>query len=37
VTHSFEHAGPLAAVLRNAYRGIAAVRLEWLKDRTLAA
>ena len=37
VTHSFEHAGPLAAVLRNAYRGIAAVRLERLKDRTLAA
>lgn len=35
VTHSFEHAGPLAAVLRNAYRGIAAVRLERLKDHTL--
>jgi hypothetical protein len=36
VTHSFEHAGPLAAVLRNSYRGIAAVRLERLKHRMLA-
>lgn len=31
VTHSFEHHGALAAVLRSAYRGIAAVRLERLK------
>jgi hypothetical protein len=31
VTHSFEHTGALAAVLRPAYRGIAAVRLERLK------
>ncbi|MEV6411853.1 hypothetical protein [Kribbella sp. NPDC051718] len=30
VTHSFEHTGPLAAVLRRAYRGIAAVRLQRL-------
>jgi hypothetical protein len=30
VTHSFEHTGALAAVLRSAYRGIAAVRLERL-------
>ncbi|WP_020388528.1 hypothetical protein [Kribbella catacumbae] len=30
VTHSFEHKGALAAVLRSAYRGIAAVRLERL-------
>lgn len=30
VTHSFVHTGPLAAVLRPAYRGIAAVRLERL-------
>ncbi|GAA0934442.1 hypothetical protein GCM10009554_20410 [Kribbella koreensis] len=30
VTHSFEHTGPLAAVLRPAYRGIAAVRLQRL-------
>jgi hypothetical protein len=35
VTHSFEHAGPLAAVLRSAYRGIAAVRLERLRERLL--
>ncbi|GAA1611905.1 hypothetical protein GCM10009789_77810 [Kribbella sancticallisti] len=35
VTHSFEHAGPLAAVLRSAYRGIAAVRLERLQQRLL--
>jgi hypothetical protein len=35
VTHSFEHAGPLAAVLRSAYHGIAAVRLERLRDRLL--
>jgi len=35
VTHSFEHGGPLAAVLRSAYRGIAAVRLERLRDRAL--
>jgi hypothetical protein len=33
VTHSFEHTGPLAAVLRPAYRGIAAVRLERLKQQ----
>jgi hypothetical protein len=33
VTHSFTHTGPLAAVLRPAYRGIAAVRLERLRDR----
>lgn len=30
VTHSFEHTGALAAVLRSAYRGIAAVRLKRL-------
>ncbi|GAA3575238.1 hypothetical protein [Kribbella ginsengisoli] len=30
VTHSFEHTGPLAAVLRPAYRGIATVRLQRL-------
>lgn len=30
VTLSFEHKGALAAVLRSAYRGIAAVRLERL-------
>ncbi len=35
VTHSFEHNGPLAAVLRSAYRGIATVRLERLRDRML--
>ena len=35
VTHSFEHTGPLAAVLRSAYRGIAAVRLERLRERVL--
>lgn len=35
VTHSFEHTGPLAAVLRSAYRGIAAVRLERLRQRVL--
>jgi hypothetical protein len=34
VTHSFEHTGALAAVLRPAYRGIAAVRLERLKGAT---
>jgi hypothetical protein len=33
VTHSFEQAGPLAAVLRPAYRGIAAVRLDRLANR----
>jgi hypothetical protein len=36
VTHSFEHTGPLAAVLRPAYRGIAAVRLGRLAERALA-
>lgn len=36
VTHSFEHTGPLAAVLRSAYRGIAAVRLERLRERANA-
>lgn len=35
VTHSFEHSGPLAAVLRPAYRGIAAVRLDRLQQRVL--
>jgi hypothetical protein len=30
VRHSFEHAGPLAAVLRHAYRGVAAIRLQRL-------
>jgi hypothetical protein len=33
VTHSFEQSGPLAAVLRPAYRGIAAVRLDRLANR----
>jgi hypothetical protein len=33
VTHSFEQSGPLAAVLRPAYRGIAAVRLDRLAHR----
>lgn len=33
VTHAFEHAGPLAAVLRRSYRGIAAVRLDRLANR----
>ncbi|QNE20206.1 hypothetical protein F1D05_22720 [Kribbella qitaiheensis] len=33
VTHSFEHSGPLSAVLRPAYRGIAAVRLDRLANR----
>lgn len=33
VTHSFEQAGPLAAVLRPAYRGIASVRLGRLANR----
>jgi hypothetical protein len=33
VTHSFEHTGPLAALLRSAYRGIAAVRLQRLAQR----
>jgi len=33
VTHSFAHTGPLAAVLRSAYRGIATVRLERLRAR----
>jgi uncharacterized protein YndB with AHSA1/START domain len=33
VTHSFTHAGPLAALLRSAYRGIAAVRLDRLAIR----
>jgi len=36
VTHSFEHTGPLAAVLRSAYRGIAAVRLERLRSRVIS-
>ena len=30
VRHSFEHAGPLAAILRHAYRGVAAVRVQRL-------
>jgi hypothetical protein len=33
VTHTFEHTGPLAAVLRRSYRGIAAVRLDRLANR----
>ncbi|TCO19270.1 polyketide cyclase/dehydrase/lipid transport protein [Kribbella steppae] len=33
VTHAFEHTGPLAAVLRRSYRGIAAVRLDRLANR----
>jgi hypothetical protein len=33
VTHSFEQSGPLAAVLRPAYRGIAAVRIDRLANR----
>lgn len=33
VTHSFHHNGPLAAVLRSSYRGIAAVRLQRLAQR----
>ena len=33
VTHAFEHSGPLAAILRPAYRGIAAVRLQRLATR----
>ncbi|MFI7060397.1 SRPBCC family protein [Kribbella sp. NPDC050124] len=32
VGHSFTQAGPLAALLRTAYRGIATVRLERLAD-----
>lgn len=37
VTHSFKHTGPLAAVLRPAYRGIASVRLDRLAKRLLTA
>ncbi|HEY9408221.1 MAG TPA: SRPBCC family protein [Jiangellaceae bacterium] len=33
VGHEFTHAGPLAALLRSAYAGIAAVRLERLRER----
>ena len=33
VVHEFTHAGPLAAMLRSAYAGIAAVRLERLCER----
>jgi len=33
VTHSFTQTGPLAAVLRSAYRGIAAVRLDRLASQ----
>jgi hypothetical protein len=33
VTHTFKHSGPLAAVLRRSYRGIATVRLDRLADR----
>jgi hypothetical protein len=33
VTHGFSQSGPLAAVLRPAYRGIAAVRLGRLTNR----
>ena len=36
VRHSFTQSGPLAAVLRPAYRGIAAVRLERLAARLMA-
>lgn len=33
VVHEFTHAGPLATLLRSAYAGIAAVRLERLRER----
>jgi uncharacterized protein YndB with AHSA1/START domain len=33
VEHAFTQAGPLAALLRTAYRGIAAVRLDRLAER----
>ena len=33
VTHAFRHAGPLAAVLRDAYRGVAELRLQRLDQR----
>jgi hypothetical protein len=33
VTHTFTHSGPLAAVLKPAYRGIAEVRLDRLASR----
>lgn len=33
VTHEFEHSGPLAALLRPAYSGVARLRLERLASR----
>ncbi|WP_200207716.1 SRPBCC family protein [Micromonospora coerulea] len=36
VTHGFEHRGPLARVLANAYRGVAEVRLDRLAQRAAA-
>lgn len=33
VTHGFQHTGPLAALLRHAYRGVAELRLERLSER----
>jgi uncharacterized protein YndB with AHSA1/START domain len=35
VTHAFDHTGPLAAVLSNAYRGVAQLRLHRLDRRLL--
>jgi len=35
VTHSFEHQGPLARLLSNAYRGVAELRLDRLTQRTI--
>jgi uncharacterized protein YndB with AHSA1/START domain len=36
VTHGFQHAGPLAALLRNAYKGVAELRLRRLSQRLAA-
>lgn len=34
-THTFQHTGPLAALLRNAYRGVAELRLQRVSHRLL--